>query len=241
MDFWKFQSIIYLNNTAVALLQRQCYRQAVETWHDAITILKSTPTVQHAHELDIQSMLQKAAKNLSKPKSSKPTCSDATFEIISDNDISTTLQLQKSIDAHDASCRHYLILIECIDIESDNSDDELTLETAVILYNYSVAFQFMSVKYNGTLTPKAAENLRHKGMKMLQHVHGILVATCFSTPLQTSRSILVAWVVLCNLVRDSHGIETHQSEYFSMLMQLAETINRFPHLYCCTSTSAGAA
>jgi len=80
MDIYDFKAAVHLNNVGVTLLQRQCYRQAVEILNDSILVMKMASRRSPTHDsdgssnnstddlLNIPEKLQHAAIVLSNPK-----------------------------------------------------------------------------------------------------------------------------------------------------------------------------
>ncbi|GKZ01015.1 hypothetical protein MPSEU_001052900 [Mayamaea pseudoterrestris] len=122
---------IALNNMAISLLERKCYRQAWETFHDAVQIACHNKTTSQSK------YLSKALQRQCKPEPSKAK-SPLHLEVVSDTADSITC-----IHATHLPNSVSLIRLEALDSTTDDAE----VDGSVILHNYAVAALLLALAY----------------------------------------------------------------------------------------------
>lgn len=190
--FYEYRAVVYLNNTGVSLLQKRCYRQAMETFCDAISVTKGAvphdgtkqsilPLYQATNRESIDRKLLNAAHRLSNPiPSSASMINDLTIQVVSDNESALTgtgsFLLQESIipafptHARISNKTIYLIRMEPVDQEVTN---DRSVEAAICLYNYGQAYKCLSELESSA---PYASSLR-EGVRQLLHLAFLLLSS----------------------------------------------------------------
>jgi hypothetical protein len=232
---YQFKAAVYLNNTGVSLLQRRCYRQAVETFRDAIIVIKapspsSSPIEDHATSrgleapvlerrgcfLAMQEKLRVAAQRLSNPMpSTGDIANQISVQVLSDDEGPNSLLCGAYLQAtgslcSDASKTVYLVRMEPADFE-DPSEKDAAVEASVILYNYSMGFRCL---YSASTSPLFATRFHSASFDIGRNAYSTLTTRGNG---DIARTIFVALIVIRHLVDLSHqlGRERDYNEFLS--------------------------
>lgn len=146
MQQLEYRAAIALNNMAVTMMERRCYRQAFETFKDAVTAMKlSTPTFTGQQN---QSIIFESLKKAHQ-RSSHPVISSneilLTIVSLSHHDARPLIPQDFSAPSSSSCCPMFsLIRIDDVDLleDSDKIDSENgsnTLATLVTIYNFGIA------------------------------------------------------------------------------------------------------
>jgi len=147
MQQLEYRAAIALNNMAVTMMERRCYRQAFETFKDAVTAMKlSTPTFTgQQNQSIIFDSLKKAHQRTSRPVISSQEIL-LTIVSLSYHDARPLTPQDFSAPSFSSSCCPMFSLIRIDDVDlledSDKTDPENgsnTLATLVTLYNFGIA------------------------------------------------------------------------------------------------------
>lgn len=160
---YEFQAAVYLNNTGVSLLTKRCYQQAMETFCDAISVIKeATPQIGQEQSILQTSMqekilhkLHKAAQRLSNPSPCTATMvNDVAIQVISDDEGAlagaTASLLKENAVSSDASAtdpnilRNKTVYLVCMEPVSSQDMVDHSVEVAICLYNYGQAYSCLS-------------------------------------------------------------------------------------------------
>lgn len=151
------RAIVALNNTGVELLQRNCLQQAMDTFRDAIFMMKDAmdrPNVGHRDTPATKtSQLKAAAQRLASPRPSTASFTNGmVIKVISDDEkLSTVLAGSQLFSSHGEllvptatchpSCENvkYLVRIEPVNMLR-TTKEEHSLHSAMILYNFGMAY-----------------------------------------------------------------------------------------------------
>jgi hypothetical protein len=242
---YEFKAAVHLNNTGVSLLQRRCYRQAMKTLSDALSIMKAVssrldassteaPTLQGKEfSTDIQGKLRDAAQRLASPRpSTAEMCKNISVQVLSDDSSPTAVEPSLLGEACDTGspCSQviYLIQMEPADFEVPNEKDA-AYESSTILYNYGMAYRCLSsLSTSIPFTPKldnGAFQMFYLAYSTLLTHHGMDQRLMSA---QFSRIILTALLSLHHLVDLAHqfGRESDRHGYFIRLRDLQNSIRR---------------
>jgi hypothetical protein len=129
-----FNAALSLNNSAIALTQRSCYRQGFDTLKDAVSLLRA-PLDDDDIALNtlINLKLNEAMRRLTSSQPS-PTSASPCVEVMS-HDAADSFSLQ---DEEDLKKLPTLIRFETSDVDLFQANDQ-GLPCAIILYNLAVA------------------------------------------------------------------------------------------------------
>jgi hypothetical protein len=186
---YDFKAAVHLNNTGVSLLQRRCYRQAMNTLSDALSIMKAVssrleassteaPTLQgEEFSTDIQGKLRDATQRLASPRpSTVEMCKNISVQVLSDDSSPTAVEpslLEEDCDTG-SPCSQviYLIRMEPADFEVP-SEKDMAFESSTILYNYGMAYRCLSSL--STFTPFAPK-LDSRAFQMFHLAYSTLLS-----------------------------------------------------------------
>jgi hypothetical protein len=236
---YELRAADHLNNTGVSLLQRSCYRQAVLTFADAMSLIKiasSRPIevyasyqgiapVQLREEYfnEIQIKLRKAAQRLANPIPSTVDISDEiTIKVVSDDESPTTFYRGCLTNAA------HLLRVEPVESEAPSKHD-LAVQSSVLLYNYGIAYRCLS---SLSASVEDMKKLDHGALHLFNLSFSALPSrSCLSgcyIEAKIPRIKLGALLVLRHLVDLSHrlGFESERAEYSRRLILLCDEISR---------------
>jgi len=270
---YHFKAAVHLNNTALTLMQKRCYRQAAETLIDAVAVLKeasclsvfkqdtslevsSRPSEIKSNEENtvdsLKEKLTKASQRVSKPEPCTPE-QDALIHlhVISDDEHPSAVKHYGAQQAKILSDKHehnaypssyevlsfhmmmniaHVLRMEPADFEVP-SEQDIDIESAVILYNYGVALQCLSTLPQ---TSEATEKLHVGSFHLFELAYSSLSSRDLgvlrtSAPSQLYRILLVARLSLDQLIKVAkvlHMEEEHY-EYYKCLEYLQDSIPDF--------------
>lgn len=165
MSFWtkEHRVAVALNNMAVALQERSCEKQALETFQDALSLMKiASRAPGTAPTCDVDAMINKAFQSFAKPKPCKgQTCLSFT-SLPDDADFSAALKCVSN------GCNSLLIRIEEYGSEHSSQRD-LDLDCAIMLQNFGLSSLCHSYS-----VPQSAQKLRNNACQLLQLSHTII-------------------------------------------------------------------
>jgi len=211
------RAAISLNNTGVTLLHRGCYKQALKTLSDSVSVMKSA-FHRDASQVCIDTVLNEAAQRLTCPE---PEANHVSKKMI----ILTEAQV---IPDHEDTC---LMRIENVD--SWNNDDNTVYEllSAIVVLNLGIAYQAMDT----TTTENHEKTEFLVGSKnLLQFAYTILTNIVQSEqssdidPTELRRAIMASIIVLQNLLKvlAKLGEGNRNKEYMTQLDQLIEFVRQ---------------
>jgi len=267
-----FKAAVHLNNTAITLLQKRCYRQAAETLIDAVAVMKDASSQPNVNEntpkerlslspsIDtndqdttdfLQQKLTKAAQRLSSLEPS--TLGMETLiqlHVMSDDEHPSVVKhyralqtkivigkqdrnaLPSSSEASSFSVMPiaYILRMEPPDFETP-LEQNIDIESAIILYNYGVALQCLSTLPQ---TAEATEKLHAASYHLFELAYSSLLSRDLevlrtSAPSQLYRILLVAQLSLDQLVQLAKVLhmEVEQNDYDQCFEHLQNSIPDF--------------
>ena len=191
------RAAVSLNNIAVGLLERKCFAQASETLKDALEALKSSPWVGgETTETDepgqaLATRHQKATNRLMNPE---PSQSIIQLVVVSSESLSAmALARTKQGPISREACA---IRIEFC--EDEAITDNLTTETAIMLYNLSVSYLCLSAipSTSWSSSQRVSMSLMASSYQLLMTHH----AECAADSIRTYRLLSLEVIVLGNLL-----------------------------------------
>ena len=248
-----YRSSVYLNNAAVFLLERRCYRQAMETLCDAMSVMKDTVLLVEqkrildpiASQKDIAHKLHKAAQRLSSPKpSSASMANDFIVKVIPDDEsalVAANLFYSRVCLMRDHSTSlftrskavTYLVRMEP---REQQEVSHYAVDAAICVYNYGQAYKCLSeLKSSADSSLLAgAHQLIHLALALLSSLDKDgravyeLDGDCSSMNLTFNRAMLMTAMSLQHLLEFSSSEE--QFNYYEQRLQ-----SILPLLYTLTS------
>jgi hypothetical protein len=248
MSLYEFKAAVHLNNTGVALLQRRCYSQAIETLRDAVAIMKivcarseglQAPVFLQGKECsgaDIPINLHEAAQRMANPQASTVEVPvKVSLQALSDDSglqallegltaISPLQDVQMGSLALTSNVAHFL-RIEPADFEIPSEKDAVIV-SSVIIYNFGMAYRCIS-SFSTACKGKLNDGVFH-----MFHL-GYSILTSRSTleqydtnSVQFDRIQFVTLLLLRNLVDLSHqmGRFDDHKEYSRRLIILRDIL-----------------
>ena len=231
-----YTAAVALNNMGVSLLERKCYRQALETLHDAVRLTRTqqpmtVSTLPKQHIAD-------AYRRQCKPEPSKPEKPlPLRMEVVSDD--SDSITCLRATHSHDACI--------AIRLEGFESTNDVQVDVAVILHNYSVAALCLSLAHPTSNTSSQLLQTCLKSLLQCQKelstryanldmdgdfalVHKVFVVAVIST-----KSLLQALTNLGTSEFEMQILECHEK-----LKTLKETLSDLDHAEMGTMAAAAA-
>ena len=147
-----YTAAVALNNMGVSLLERKCYRQSLETLHDAVQLTR-TQRPRPVSMLPKQHIIADAYQRQCKPEPSKPE-RPLHMEVVSDD--SDSISCLRATHTQDACI--------AIRLEGFDSTNDVQVDVAVILHNYAIAALCLSLAHP---TSKASAQLLQTCLKSL--------------------------------------------------------------------------
>jgi len=192
----EYRGAIALNNVGVTLLERGCYKQAMDTLQDAIHVMKEVfrPNApaplfqqQQQQKVDVNSPLQNAHRRLADPQQT-PFPSAAAAQALHLEAINFDMGLTPVLNyLHETPSTTSFLPVR-IDLPVDfsspaactfspassmnNNRRDPDLESSIILYNFGVANLLIS-KVAAT-SPSSCDKLRSNALSILQLASGVL-------------------------------------------------------------------
>ena len=228
----ELKAAISLSNSGVALLERHCYRSAMECLSDAVSVMKKVVDLQESPpilpqkvpEETTQQKLQKAAHHIS---TSAPSSMALEFDlkVLSDAESPSVLQQELFAPKDNDNIRKretlYLVRMEPDDFQDSFSNEDLPSQAATILYNYGVAYHCLSfcVSDSSDTLGLIAGTLK------LSHLAYITLSAPPPTH-ATYRELLITALCLQTLVKVSHllGFGSDSLHYAELLAGLHPSV-----------------
>ncbi|GKY90341.1 hypothetical protein MPSEU_000008100 [Mayamaea pseudoterrestris] len=166
-----YTTAVALNNMAVSLLERKCYRQALETLHDSVQLTRKHRTTASSGSQAVSPSLPQhiavdyAHQRQCKPEPFKQADSSSSFQVVSDDSDAMTC-LRSCVDS-------------CVGIRLEGFDSTIDaqVDSAVILHNYAMAA--LSLAMTATKNPTTSSTATKK--RLLQ--------TCLKSLLQCQKEL----------------------------------------------------
>jgi hypothetical protein len=150
-----YKAVVALNNAGVALIQHQRFMEGLATLKDALCIMKnsfrfkdeessSTSTSSSLPEqVDVDAALQ-AAWHRTSQMHNTTTVHNETVPIVVITDQDNPFELYNALERNPQTV--YCVKIDPIDSVYEYDTDRYEVESALILYNYGIAYLFASKK-----------------------------------------------------------------------------------------------
>ena len=227
----ELKAAISLSNSGVALLERHCYRSAMECLSDAVSVMKKVVDLQErpptlppkVPEETTQQRLQKAAHQVSTCAPSSMTL-EFDLKVLSDAESPSVLQQELFAPKdQDGNIRKretlYLVRMEPDDFQDSFSNEDLPAQAATILYNYGVAYHCLSF----CVSASDALGLIAGTLK-LSHLAYITLSA--SSTDATYRELLITALCLQTLVKVAHllGFGSDSLHYAELLASLHPSV-----------------
>jgi hypothetical protein len=209
--FKRYNAAVALNNTGVALLKRQCYGDAMDTFKDSFSFIRKAfpepvshadPSSQEntAFDAEAYNLLYDASQRLAAPMPEECLEQELKLRFFSDNDM---LPEQEFVDiaVHDNPCTSSPVAIQIDRQSNDFEDINLDVDCTIILHNYALACRRHS------RTDKAAcnsEKLAEGAFKVSYMACGILGhhrAILTSNQTEMRRLIILSFLVLQHMIQ----------------------------------------
>lgn len=168
-----YRNAIALNNLAIHLLEKHCYRQAQETFQDAILLMKHAKShipLRRSHQQECYQKYNSALKVATQVLNAKTNIKNLLMiQTILTSTINHFSVFQRIISDSCVS-NIYPILIDDIDC-STTIDCDNDYECAIMLYNYSlVSVAFSHCQVTRASIPMRSHNLK-SAIQLLQMSH----------------------------------------------------------------------
>jgi len=173
-----YRAAIALNNVAVDLLEKQCDMQALETFQDALALMKILTSKKNSEDLShvsaVEQKVRKASERVSKPTRLKRNRPGMTFTVLSDDDdcraamdgISYGESPSGKTAAHPSATHALLIRIEVYGTEGISpSQRDADLDSAIILQNFGLSYLSAS---SAAISRAVRHILRQSAVRLLQ-------------------------------------------------------------------------
>jgi hypothetical protein len=242
----RYRAAIYLNNSAVTLLKRERYQDAVETFRVSISIILATieeiknPVKQEVIPMSslydgINSLLQDASRRCGNASlatemtysQSKRTRTVITF--FNQQDPCTIIDEIIEESRHSTSNGYTFIIIEPLN-QDDVCLDMLLLDCHSILYNFGVAHCLLASQFSSTLDRLIIDELRQSAFRLFRLMEPFFMERMSSYPINSEmdvRSVLLLFALFAHTMSEvSSQLEyTTVSElYKAKLMVLLHSI-----------------
>jgi len=168
-----YRGAIALNNLAVVLQERQCGHQALETFSDALSLMKiaSSRETADVSRKDVDDMIQRGFQRFANPSPSRQDIA-MHFTSVSDDADFTAAMNAVSHGCH-ASNQGIMIRFEEYGAECQSERDE-DLDSAVIVHNYGLSCLAMFQTHVHGSSQSNRCKTRRNALKLLQFSHIIL-------------------------------------------------------------------
>jgi hypothetical protein len=215
INAYDLKAVAHLNNTAVSLLQRHCYYQAMRTFSDAVSITKLMCSTEcritsQEHAIGVQEKVREAAQRLSNPKP-VTVAKKISLEVLSDCESPAIFYLGNS---HSLANVAYPVRIEPGDFETP-SKNVLAVASSIILYNQGISYMCIASlhrpgQYSQTLDQTALRTFKIAHSALLSH-DAFLVDN--DTQTQFCRFLLLSLLLLQHLTELTHrqGFESEHN------------------------------
>jgi len=234
--FHNYRGAVALNNVGVTLIERRCYRQAIETLKDAIFVMRgvfNTATEKNsasgfASTSGTEARLQRATERLVNPH---PVSSSSLINVISHDGTRIQPSMLSSLLKEGKAPSHSVtIRIESADVDSPYARDP-DLESAVMLFNFGIAHLCSSKLSKSEV---ASKKLNQAALKLFNMAYAIISnktsLSCMSDQ-DAERScevrLVIAAIVLKQVVEVLKDMGNHSEANQSMqrLIRLQSAIS----------------
>jgi hypothetical protein len=228
INAYDLKAVAHLNNTAVSLLQRHCYYQAMMTFSDAIAIIKLLCSTEchitsQEYAIGVQEKVREAAQRLSNPKP-VTVAKKIYLEVLSDSESPAVFFLGNS---HSLTNVAYLVRMETGDFETPNKTD-LLIASSIILYNQGISYRCIASLH----TPDPyAETVDDAALRAFKIAHSALLShDAFlvenDTQTQLQRILLLSLLILHHLADLTHrqGFESERNYSSNSLRRIRHEI-----------------
>jgi hypothetical protein len=227
----EFKAAVQLNNTAVSLLERRCYRQAVSTLCDAISIIGSTTSYRptdrtESHDPHVITSVRAAAQRLSNPQPcSEEHAHNMSVHVLSDDENPAViepcfLESLKIWGSNDSpgfrgNAKYHVVRMESVDLGV--STGYVSVLSSIVLYNYSIGFLCL-----GSLSTSSTvrEQLDRGAFQLLAHADSTLSSTELSD--ESNPCLLMNLILLLQLVDMAPTLGEECEDYMNRLRNLKE-------------------
>jgi hypothetical protein len=127
-----YAAAVYLNNTAILMMERSCLVEGVETITDALKTMKTS--LNNSNDFVYHSSIEKATRRAS----ALPSSSSGIITLVTHN-IGDYALHQDSYSVLKAPQRRIMIQIDTSDADFLNEDQEIDLLNAIIYHNYATS------------------------------------------------------------------------------------------------------
>lgn len=232
-----YRAVVALNNKGVTLLERRCHRDAMETFKDALDLMRAiSPESQKRREMSVterNECLKKASMYAARstPRTSGADDSEAAVTAVSSTAGSPPVSFYLTVLAHDHHSTEALSAAlheipsgasgSVLLIEFDEDDINLNIDLSVLLHNYSMSCRMKSLTTKNTEKShhliERAYKFAHVANKVLSQENNFL-----EDDYQLERTLVLSMLVLQHLVllSSQRGENDEARKYYGELGQL---------------------
>ena len=168
------RSAVAINNMAVSLLEKRCYKSAMDTFKECLELLKETASEKGRSScVDVPKKMHAALSRLARLV---PSCSRAQVPVVLDI-MSTSTLLNSLSQTLEESPEPHSNVVSCIRIDQldtgENLEEGPAFVAAVVLYNFAIACYCMS---KVAKSASAHEKLLRATLKLLLASHAAIVS-----------------------------------------------------------------
>jgi hypothetical protein len=206
-------AFVHLNNSAVSLLHRGCFLQAMETFGDAMEVMKTVcpssdllalfhssgpmafDNISLENDNKIQEKLHRAELRLSRLASFPPSTGENGLitVVISKNESPIFIERSSMFSKKNKGAREivYLVRIESVDSATISDDDDvLPLEAVILVYNCGIAYRCVLSSLT-TSVPFFGEQLNVVALGLFQYSHARLCSWGFASAPDDDQDICI--------------------------------------------------
>lgn len=199
-----YRAVVALNNTAVTLLERRCFRDSMASFKDALDLmgsLRPDSSNQRRPSADEQSVqfLQNASRRVARRSTRIVESSSATpsgFYLTAISHDNSAEAVTAALHEIPSDCTGFVFVIEF-----DESDVNLSIYSSIILHNFSVACRMQSREIKNT---RKKRQLVERAFMFAQVANGILMqesSDILEDDLQLKRTLVVSMLILQELIQ----------------------------------------
>ena len=195
-----YRAVVALNNMAVTLLERRCFRDALASFKNALDLmgsLRPESSNQRRPSAEKQNVfLQKASKSVARStRTVEASAARSGFSLttISHDDSAEVVTVALHEIPSDFSGFVFMI-------EFDESNVNLSIDSSIILHNFSVACRMQSWEFKNT---KKKRQLVERAYMFAQVANSILMqeSDILEDELQMKRALVVSMLILQELIQ----------------------------------------
>lgn len=195
------RAAICLNNIGCSLLERKCYRQALETLQSAVVAMKSSCRGSSVPlpigdskiaEGSLDSLIKAASQRLYKPEPTSASSHLVTAESLSDDAFESDIDMALGVCPFKTSVV-FPVRIDSFDLDSDD-EKEASLTCTIILHNFGLA----SLLRSTVVEAEGAQRLHQNCFKIFRLCQTVLSSRITSCPdhLQLKKLFFLGYVVV---------------------------------------------